>query len=211
MKSSKLRRPYNKLLYRKLFVLAVEGSKTEPEYFAIFNKLTEQQTVIQVKHSHSAPKYLLKCMENYIDENKPKSSDEAWLVVDRDGWGEQDLNKLYAWAQKRENYGFALSNPKFEYWLLLHFEDGNNIKSPENMDRRLQKYLPNYNKRIDASKFTRERIEEAIDRARKRDCCPRCADWPRVPYVSTVYRLVERMLPSRVDGHSDRGGTIPAD
>ncbi len=214
MKSSKFRRPYNELLYRKRFVIATEGSKNKPGYFAIaiFNNSDQQVILVKKKRHKSAPKHILTCMKDYLKKEKLKSSDdEAWLVVDKDDWDEKILDELSAWAKEKKNYGFAFSNPKFEYWLLLHFEDGKKIESPKDMDCRLKKYLPNYNKRINASKFTRERIEEAMGRARKRDCCPRCADWPRVPYVSTVYRLVEKMLPSRFDGHSDRSGTTPAD
>lgn len=42
-KRRKFSRPLGERRYRKLFVLAVEGSKTEPQYFAIFN---DQNSVI---------------------------------------------------------------------------------------------------------------------------------------------------------------------
>ena len=54
---------------------------------------------------------------------------EAWLVVDKDQWTDDQLIKLLEWSQKADNYGFALSNPKFEYWLLLHFEDASGVKN----------------------------------------------------------------------------------
>ncbi len=42
----------------------------------------------------------------------------------KDEWTDDQLSQLNEWAQGADNYGFALSNPKFEFWLLLHFEDG---------------------------------------------------------------------------------------
>jgi hypothetical protein len=33
--------------------------------------------------------------------------------VDKDKWTDQQLIELFEWSQGRENYGFALSNPKF--------------------------------------------------------------------------------------------------
>jgi hypothetical protein len=36
-KRRKFSRPLGKRLYRKIFILAVEGTKTEPQYFSIFN------------------------------------------------------------------------------------------------------------------------------------------------------------------------------
>jgi len=57
---------------------------------------------------------------------------EAWLVIDKDDNNDEKLRKVYEWSQSKDNYGLALSNPKFEYWLLLHFEEGKGVQnSPE--------------------------------------------------------------------------------
>ncbi len=180
--------------YRKIFILATEGAQTEPQYFSIFNN---EQSVIRIKclqkgHDSSLIK-VLKKMENYLKEEGLKNGDEAWLVIDRDQWNEKQLEELSAWALKKKNHGLALSNPKFEYWLLLHFEEGNNIKSSADCDERLKRYLPNYDKRVDKSKFTRDRIDKAAERARLRDNPP-CVDWPRKIGNTTVYRLVENIF-----------------
>ena len=121
------------------------------------------------------------------------TSDEAWLVVDKDLWTDNQLNQLHAWAQTHINYGFALSNPSFEFWLLLHFEDGIGIRSSQDCIDRLKRHLPSYNKEIDTRKISRERINEAVCRAKKRDNPP-CVDWPRAPGGTTVYRLIEKLL-----------------
>ena len=120
-------------------------------------------------------------------------SDEAWLVVGKDNWKDEQLERLHAWAQSHKNYGFALSNPKFEYWLLLHFEDGIGISSSIECSERLKRYLPGYDKGIDVRKISRSQIDMAVERARQRDNPP-CCDWPRNPGVTTVYRLVESIL-----------------
>ena len=193
-KRRRFQRPLGERRYRKLFVIAVEGVKTEPQYFAIFN---DQQSVIRVnclKGSHdSSPPQVLKRMEDHLRQEELRSSDEAWLVVDKDQWTDEQLDQLHAWAQARDNYGFVLSNPKFEYWLLLHFEDGTGIASSRDCSDRLKRHLPGYDKGIDARKITRDRIDEAIRRARLRDNPP-CADWPRALGGTTVYKLVENIL-----------------
>lgn len=190
----RLRRPLGERRYRKLFVIAVEGVKTEPQYFAIFN---DQNSVIRVnclKGSHSSsPLQVLKRMNDHLQQEKLRSSDEAWLLVDKDQWTDKQLAQLNSWAKTCDNYGFALSNPKFEYWLLLHFEDGTDIASSRNCSDRLKRYLSGYNKGIDARNITRARIDEAIRRARLRDNPP-CSDWPRAVGGTTVYRLVEKIL-----------------
>ncbi|MBN2525739.1 MAG: RloB domain-containing protein [Deltaproteobacteria bacterium] len=193
-KRRKFQRQLGQRRYRKLFVIAVEGVKTEPQYFAIFN---DQQSVIRVnclKGSHgSAPPKVLKRMEEHLRKEGLKSSDEAWLVVDKDQWTDEQLALLHRWAQERNNYGFALSNPKFEYWLLLHFEDGTGITSSRDCSERLERNLPGYDKGIDSSKMTRDRIDDAIRRAKLRDNPP-CSNWPRILGSTTVYKLIERIL-----------------
>ena len=183
--------------YRRLFIIAVEGAITEPQYFSLF---TDHNSTIKVKclsdvHKSSPPKVLDRMRRSLKEENlKPK--DEAWVVVDKDQWQDEQLMKLFTWSQEKKNYGMALSNPKFEYWLLLHFEDGAGIESSAECDTRLQKYISDYDKRIEKRKFSLEMIEKAIVRARNRDYPP-CTDWPRSPGKTTVYRLVENILRRR--------------
>ena len=194
MPRRKFHRPLGVRRYRKLFVIAVEGVKTEPQYFAVFNN---DQSVIWVnclkgKHD-SAPPQVLKRMTDYLKREALKESDEAWLVVDKDQWTDEQLAQLHQWSQEGNNHGFALSNPNFEYWLLLHFEDGTGLTGSKNCTERLKRHLPDYDKGIDTRRITRDSIDDAIRRARQRDNPP-CADWPRIVGSTTVYRLVENII-----------------
>ncbi len=197
-------RPLGQLPYKKLFIIAVEGNKTEVQYFNYLKNLPDLQSIAQIeclKSNHkSSPPQVLKKMLNYCKKESLKESDEAWLVVDKDQWTDQQLMQLYEWSQQAENYGFALSNPKFEYWLLLHFEDGTNINASHQCDKRLEKHFPNYekSKSIDLRKITLEKISEAIKRAKSRDNPP-CTSWPCTMGVTTVYRLIESILRSFIE------------
>jgi hypothetical protein len=196
-KRRKFERPLGERRYLKLFVIAVEGYKTEPQYFALINQINQRQAVIQVqclKHKQkNSPIHVLNRMKQYIKNEKLKATDEAWLVVDKDEWTDEQLIKLHDWAKAFDNYGFALSNPKFEYWLLLHFEDGDAIVSSQNCSERLKRYLPEYDKGIEARKITLEHVRNAVNRAKQRDNPP-CADWPREIGGTTVYKLVENII-----------------
>ena len=195
------RRKYRRLLgerrYRKFFLIATEGVKTEPQYFAILNN---QNSVIHVdclkSNYHSSPPQVLKRMKDRLKQETLKNSDEAWLVVDKDQWQDEQLAQLHTWSQDADNYGFALSNPKFEYWLLLHFEDGTNLGSASECSARLKKHLPGYDKGLDIRNITPDMIEDAIRRAKARDNPP-CEDWPRTFGSTTVYKLVENILSER--------------
>ena len=196
-KRRKYLRPLGERRYRKLFIVATEGVKTEPQYFAILN---DHHSVIRVgciKSKHrSSPPQVLKRMKNRLKQETLKNSDEAWLVVDKDQWTDEQLAQLHTWSQDADNYGFALSNPKFEYWLLLHFGDGTNIGSSSECSDRLKNHLPDYDKGLDIRKITSEMIENAIRRAKVRDNSP-CVDWPRILGSTTVYKLVENILSER--------------
>ena len=135
-------------------------------------------------------------MKDHLRQEDLLPSDEAWLVVDKDQWTDEQLNQLHSWSLDKDNYGFALSNPKFEYWLLLHFEDGTGISSPRECSDRLKRHLPDYDKKIDARRFTRDMIKDSIRRAKERDTPP-CVDWPRTLGGTTVYKLLQNILRQR--------------
>lgn len=195
--SKKLRsfqRPLGERRYKKLFVVSVEGSKTEPQYFAIFN---QPQSIVLVKclkrpSTDSSPIQVLKKMKSYLRKESLKKTDEAWIVVDKDDWTEDLLKELLQWAKESENHGFALSNPNFEYWLLLHFEDGKGIANSQECLTRLKRYLPSYKKDIDSRKITLKLIAKAIERAKQRDA-NQANDLPQM-WSTTVYKLVERII-----------------
>ena len=109
-------RPVGKRHYRKLVVIAMEGSKTEPQYFSLFSNQESTIKPYCLKSCHdSAPPHVLKRMKNHLKSTGLKSTDEAWLVVDMDNWTEDQLDQLYQWSEEQANYGFVLSNPKCNY------------------------------------------------------------------------------------------------
>lgn len=177
--------------YKKLIIIAAEGTKTEPQYFSLFNQ--HETTFVHVKCLRSTkdttPAQVLSRMREYLKSHSLKKSDYAWLVVDKDNWAEDQLAVLHEWSKQHPNYGLALSNPHFEYWLLLHFDDGHGIANSQQCIQRLKKHLPEYEKEIDTRKFTPERINLAIARARQKDSPP-TTHWPK-SIGTTVYRLVE--------------------
>ncbi len=181
------------LNYRKVFVLATEGAETEPQYFDLFNSRTTTITVRCLRSStDSDPIHVLKRMKRYLQSNSLNPDDRAWLVVDKDQWTDEQLAQLHIWASSNEQYGLAVSNPCFELWLLLHFDDGNGLATHRQCRERLKRYLPNYDKdHLEIAKLPPV-ISEAINRARLKDNPP-CLDWPRGT-GTTVYRLVTKLL-----------------
>ena len=193
MNRRSFRRPRDERRYKRMFVLSTEGTITEPQYFSMFNNDTTVLHVKILKNRGSAPPKVLKELKIYLKENELRPGDEAWLVVDKDRWTDIQLNTLHNWSIKNDQYGLAVSNPKFEYWLLLHFEDGNGIRSSRDCSDKLKRHLPNYDKGIQPEKL-RPYISDAISRAESKDR-PTCTDWPHNT-GTTIYRLVKALIDS---------------
>jgi RloB-like protein len=138
---------------------------------------------------------VLERIRSFVRTEDLRKSDEVWAVVDRDSWEEDHLKALYAWSQEKTQYGFALSNPKFEYWLLLHFQDTNKVSTASDCDQKIMKRLPGYDKHISSQHFSMDSVRKAVERAKRRDTPP-CPDWPRKP-GTTVYRLVQKILEAK--------------
>lgn len=117
---------------QKLFVIATEGVKTEIKYFEQFKSeeyYNNQSVFIEVLNrltTDSSPAVVLKQLNNFSKDFNLNKDDELWMVIDRDkqSWSIGQIAEVARLCvQKR--YGFALSNPSFELWLLLHRKDIN--------------------------------------------------------------------------------------
>ncbi len=192
---SRFVRPFGTRRYERLYLIAVEGAVTEPGYFAMFDCQALKVECLRAK-GKSAPPDVLKRMKGRIDRESMREGDEAWLVVDKDRWTDAQLKELHDWVVEQTKgvviRGLAVSNPKFEYWLLLHFEDGSQVNTGAACSSALGRHLSGYDKRVPDDVFTDERIREAVRRAKARDTPP-CRDWPRTT-GTTVYRLVESLM-----------------
>ena len=180
---------------RKTFLICTEGTKTEPEYFEMLNSFFRNVNIKcpRSKPSQNNPRAVMRQMKREIKNLGFQDTDQAWIVTDKNEWSEKQLNEPYQWSTKCENFGFAVSNPNFEYWLLLHFEDGRDVKSAKDVYSKLKSYIPDYNKSIDSSNFSKEKVENAVLRAQKKDVPP-CLDWPRSIGQTTVYKLVKQII-----------------
>ncbi len=185
-------RPTAMRSYRKIFYLFLEGEETEPLYFAMI-KRQSIKAHINMQHSNkkTTAKQILEKAKRFIREEKIRNDDEVWLVIDVDNNTQEDLQTVINWSEAKPNYGLALSNPKFEYWLLLHFEAGNKIKNQSDLEARLAHWMPNYEKsKFDTGSLFAKRMN-AIDNARNR--YQHCHDWYH-DYHSTMFRLLEKIL-----------------
>ena len=199
MTFQKKRRPFTRKSqnrpYRKTFVIECEGKITESQYFTMLgNKNDDIQIKCNNNNNNSDPDHVLKKIKLKLKNKKELRKDnEAWVVIDKDKWTDEQLQKLYKWSKKSEKYHVAITNPKFEFWLLLHFEDAKKLNYPSTYKKKLTDHLGRpYEKRIKENDITDEQIKLAIERATQRDDPP-CESWPH-NHGTTIYRLVEKLI-----------------
>lgn len=195
--------------YQKLIFIATEGEKTEPAYFEYLKSKLQQPLQIQILiikggRSESSPDKVLERTQKEIarlkNEGKCISEDEFWIVTDKDNWSDKRLDEVTQWCHdrsKKEIRHFALSNPCFELWYILHFEKNCGLlETPKDCLDKIKKHIPDYEKSKCPS-FSRQQIEQAIRNAKNKalDAAIQEDNWPHKPGITTVYRIVERITP----------------
>lgn len=189
--------------YKKVFLLSVEGSKTEGDYFSIFNSRYVQVKCLSHR-TETSPKQVLSRMRAAIASHQLRAGDAAWLVIDRDEWSEADIEACQKWANDDSELkgivkGLALSNPKFEFWLLLHFESGKEHQGAKACVEALKQYLPAYDKTLSRGDITREQVSTAIANAKELWGTEDVKVWPKEPGKTNVFALCEAILTAEKD------------
>ncbi|WP_293146414.1 MULTISPECIES: RloB family protein [unclassified Microcoleus] len=179
----------------KLFIVATEGKETEKQYFRIFNSSRIKVEILATtEDGKSSPEYVLERLDIFKERYDLDEDDMLWLVSDVDRWGAKKLSSVCSQARQK-GYNLAISNPCFEVWLTLHFEELNTQdRTCDNFKARLRTILGSYNgSNLDISAY-QQNIENAVNRAKNLHQISQ-QDWP--PTLGThVYRLVEILLES---------------
>jgi hypothetical protein len=190
----------------RLFVIASEGAVTEPRYF---NGLKERwhnprihiEVLTRDDPTLSSPEQVLKTLDGFAREYALRDGDQLWLVMDRDlrSWKPRTMAGV-ARECERKTYHLAVSNPCFELWLLLHFEDvpsqGDARRSElfENADDLLKSEVArSCSSGCDYIENFIPHTRTAITRAEALDTKPQ-ARWPS-QLATRVYRLVGQLVP----------------
>jgi hypothetical protein len=150
----------------KLFIIATEGEKTEKQYFNVFENPKIRVVVIPSEGGKSAPKHALEQLDDIKNLYDFGEGDELWLMIDTDRWGAAALSTVCQGAIQK-SFQLAVSNPCFELWLYLHFNDvtGSNHKCHD-LEKLLRQHLGSYNKSNLNTEAFKSTIENAVKRAK---------------------------------------------
>ena len=181
---------------KKQIIVATEGNKTEPAYFNYLNKLRGSDLFVPIERGHRpAPPSVLEDLLKYLEQNSGDlfENDEYWIVSDVNTWTMPQKQVVEDWCELHPEKNFvAVSNPCFELWLILHFEENPPIFCTSKHCKNY--YRENYGnaKKIeDFEKIKSTHIEVAIARAENRDDSVDLK-WPEKSGVTTVYKLVKK-------------------
>ena len=180
--------------YRPVCWVSAEGS-TEKDYLqmAVFKGVPVSVKFPKNIHPgrHNPSQVLMRFIKAMREEDF-RIGDEAWIVVDVDEWDESEFADLLAWAESDSRHHLAISNPKFELFLIMHFEKGNGCTTAPKVDATLKRYMPRYAKRISATQFAVEDVKSAIANAKlKRASCKSIVP---APGMTDAHLLMERLV-----------------
>lgn len=134
-RNKSFKRKKKSLSLRKLFLIACEGEKTEPNYINDLiqsekdaRRIASGSKVLIVNHQHTDPCGVL---TDLCSDPKYEDAEQRWIVIDRDaveniksengGHTQENFDKALCGASEK-GVDVAYSNPCFELWLILHFE-----------------------------------------------------------------------------------------
>ena len=161
------RRKRNPVVY-----LICEGSETEIRYFKKFRSRECNIDIVPIPSQYKSADKLMQKARATIGYSPyyPDEGDMIWCVFDRDGNTNAMLSKAKQMAIK-EGYQIAFSNPSFEVWFLLHFNNQTTpVENCEAVIKLLKKKgrLEQYEKNKEVYEQLKPLQEAAIDRAKKR-------------------------------------------
>jgi hypothetical protein len=191
------RRPTREPVPRILVVC--EGEVTEARYLDEFRRWEKNALVTVVIDSRSAhPKTLVERALRQRDEAEESARrqrdvnlrfDEAWCVFDVDEHASLDAVEEEA---RRHGIRLAISNPCFELWALLHFQDHGAHTTCADLARQLRQHLPTYQKELPFAKLA-SGYEAAVGRARALERRHEDAGTPGENPSTGVHHLTERI------------------
>lgn len=180
---------------RRVVLIVCEGKKTEPLYFGHFREALRSVASIKLVSTNTTDAPGLARDARTQSERyglETKKGDRAWIVFDADENSQAQIDECSKIAH-RIDADIALSNPCFELWYLLHFEDRKEAIDRKDALARLHRHLPDYGKGIDCCDALESVKTTAMERARALE-----ARWGAAPSLSAnpstgVWRLVEEL------------------
>ncbi len=177
-----------------LIVIASEDTHAVERYFDRFKPRRVQFRFLPTEDGRSSPQAIVARLDAYKTEFQIGVGDQLWYCGDIDHWADNNhrtnLNTVLSHCHNRE-YLVALSNPCFELWLLLHFEESpSQSLNCKTVCERLRTIAAGYSKKNGCgAEITDMHVQQAIARAKLGDTA---SGLPGNP-ATQVHRIIESM------------------
>lgn len=197
-----------------IYILAFEGNVTEVEYFEeikSYQRFNDELVHLHLlkrrkSDTNSSPKYVFsKLKREAKEEYNFNDQDELWMIIDTDRW--KNIREIINLCSSEGNMFAAVSNPCFEFWLLLHVKKFSDLLDEEktnllqnrkisNKRRYIDKFLGDampdgYNKRNPRTARFILLVDHAITESR--NLVVEGEDYPK-GLGSHVYKIVEKLI-----------------
>ncbi|MEX1041366.1 MAG: RloB family protein [Pirellulaceae bacterium] len=131
---------------KRLILVVTEGKVTEPAYLYSFQKKIGRSAItLDVRGIGGAPRTIVENAVALKQELLEDPGDQVWAVFDTD----DHANLANSIQMARDNgIHVALSNPCFELWLLLHFQDSPGMQHRDKITAMVRQHVPGYRKSI---------------------------------------------------------------
>jgi RloB-like protein len=172
---SRGRRPGRRTAFRDpmpVVLIVCEGERTEPEYLEGYRRACRNPRVtVRTVSKRVTPEGLVRLAVEHRDRAEPGFYDSVWCVFDVDD--HLTLPKAKSQASQA-GVELAVSNPCFELWLLLHFQEPPGMQDRNRVQAMLRKHVPRYDKGVDFSTYQSghphaakraERLDQTADKA----------------------------------------------
>lgn len=180
-----------------LVVIASEDRYAVKQYFEFFQSTRIQFRVLETEHGDSAPQHVIERLQQYMRDYDFGEGDQFWLVCDTDHWVEPGHIKNLVEVVKvcrQQGIGVALSNPCFDLWLLLHFDEFPHAESMtcDEVGQRLRDKVGRYNKtKVYNLPITQQSVSDAIRRSQSNQ--PGGGEIPTGPQTA-VHLIIEDLI-----------------
>jgi hypothetical protein len=188
----------------RLFIVACDDTYAPKQYFGFFQMPRIQVYVEPTKDGEYGAANVLDRLQSLKFEN----DDERWMLLDVDHHAKGPHLQSFLSAiksAKQQGIKVALSKPCFEFWLLLHHNNGSGVNSPtdcKTIEVALRAKLGEYNKtNLKPEHYPIESVAKACEQAAALDATVSGGDIPGAN-TTRVYQLwkaiAAKALPSQL-------------
>lgn len=154
---------------RRIVRIFTEGEGSEPDYIRGFVRefVNSDTADVRVEDRHGTPRTLVNWARESI---RDEDVDDVWCVFDVESPQPHPFLHESRQAADAACVRLAISNPCFEYWLLLHFRGHTKAETSHDMESLSRRADGRAKKRIDFAKYTAG-VEAACRRAQHQERC----------------------------------------